>query len=345
MKACVLHNINDLRYEEVEMPKVEKDEVLVKIMAAGICGSDIDRVFKKGTYHFPTIIGHEFAGVIVEVGEEVEESIIGKKVAVFPLLPCKECSPCQVGEYAQCKDYDYYGSRRDGGFAEYLAVKKWNLVFVPDEVTYEEAAMCEPCAVGIHALSQVGLEFRDTIAIYGAGTIGIMVAKIATAWGAKNVILVDIDDTKLSFAKKMGFENTINSMKQDPVEFINSLTDGNGADVVLEGTGAGVALENCLKSAKTFGKVILMGNPGGDVKVSQKAYWEILRKQLILRGTWNSGYNQIHNDWVKAIETMPLLNISEFISHRYDFSECNEAFEMMKDPNEFTVKVMFTVNE
>ena len=141
MKACVLHNINDLKYEEVSMPVLNEGEVLLKIRASGICGSDIQRVFEKGTYHFPTIPGHEFAGEIVDAFEEKSKFLIGKKAAVFPLLPCFECSSCQIGEYAQCKNYNYYGSRCDGGFAEYLAVKVFNLVLLPDEVTFEEDAM------------------------------------------------------------------------------------------------------------------------------------------------------------------------------------------------------------
>lgn len=341
MKACVLHNIKDLRYEEVAKPTPKSGEILLKIKAAGICGSDIARVFDKGTYHFPTIPGHEFAGEIVAAADEDALPLIGKRAAVFPLIPCMACSSCTVGEYAQCKNYNYYGSRCDGGFAEYLAVKIWNLVFIPQEVSYEEAAMCEPTSVAIHALSQVGINFGDTVAIFGTGTIGIMLGKIAKAWGASKVILIDIDDRKLDFAKKLGFTYCINSMKTDPVAGILEITDGKGSDVTVEGTGTSAALENCFKAASTFGRVVLMGNPVKDMNLSQKAYWEILRKQLSLKGTWNSSYNGIKNDWKKAIEAMPKLNLKELITHRFDFSECNKAFDVMRSPEDFTVKVMF----
>jgi L-iditol 2-dehydrogenase len=122
MMACNLHGVGDLRYEEVPVPPLGADEVMLQVRAAGICGSDIPRVFEKGTYHFPTIPGHEFAGVISAVNPG-DESLLGKTVAVFPLIPCGKCAACQIGEYAQCADYDYYGSRRDGAFAEYIAVK------------------------------------------------------------------------------------------------------------------------------------------------------------------------------------------------------------------------------
>jgi len=342
MMACNLHGVGDLRYEEVKVPVLEKDEVMIRVKASGICGSDIQRVFEKGTYHFPTIPGHEFAGVIEEVNPG-DEGLLGKTAAVFPLLPCFKCEACQLGEYPQCHDYDYYGSRRDGGFAEYIAVKKWNLVFVPESVPAEYAAMCEPCAVSIHALSQFGVGLGETVAIFGAGTIGLLAAQIARGWGAGQVVLADVDEQKLAFAKESGFTHTINSKTVDPAEYIKSITDGRGADLCLEAAGVAATAEGCLKSAKTFGKVVLMGNPAKDMNISQKAYWEILRKQLTLKGTWNSSYNDARNDWRLAIQCMEkgVLDLSKFITHRFSFAECGKAFELARTRSEFWVKIMF----
>ena len=131
MNAAVLHAVGDLRYEQVPVPEVHEGEVLMKVMAAGVCGSDLPRIYEQGTYHFPTIPGHEFAGKIVAGDPE----LVGRRAAVFPLLPCRKCSSCEVGEYANCKNYDYYGSRRDGGFAEYIAVDKRNLILTPDTLS------------------------------------------------------------------------------------------------------------------------------------------------------------------------------------------------------------------
>jgi L-iditol 2-dehydrogenase len=262
---------------------------------------------------------------------------------VFPLLPCGHCAACQIGEYPQCYDYDYYGSRRDGGFAEYLAVKKWNMVFVPDGVPYEHAAMCEPCAVSIHALSQAGISLGDTVAIFGAGTIGLLAAQIAQGWGARQVALVDVDDTKLAFARKLGFTHTVDSKTTDAAEYIKGITGGKGADVVLEAAGVSATLEGCLKTAKTFGKVVLMGNPAKNMDIPQKAYWEILRKQLTLRGTWNSSYNDARNDWRLAIQCMDtgVLKLEELITHRFSLADCGKAFDLARQRKEFSVKIMF----
>ena len=327
MNAAVLHAVGDLRFERVNIPKREKGEVLLKIFASGICGSDIARIFTKGTYNFPTIPGHEFAGEIVE---SENKNLIGRKAAVFPMLPCRNCGACEIGEYAQCENYDYYGSRRDGGFAEYIAVKEWNLVMIPDGLSYEEAAICEPAAVALHAINQANIKLGDKVVIYGAGPIGMLLSQWAKINGAGLVKVADIDPTKIEFAKKSGFGEYNGSFK---------------ADVVIEGSGASSALENCLKTAGNFGRVVLMGNPLGDMNISQKAYWEILRKQLILAGTWNSSYNGMKNEWQISLDAMKSgsLNVKPLITHRFDLKNCNKAFEMMRDKKEFYSKVLFIV--
>lgn len=344
MKACVLHAVGDLRCEEVPAPSVRKGEVLIKIKASGVCGSDIPRVFDKGTYHFPTIPGHEFAGQIIEAGEGVDSALIGKKAAVFPLLPCMKCECCQIGEYAACTDYNYYGSRCDGAFAEYISVPVWNLVMVPDVLSYEEAAMAEPAAVAIHALRQAGIEIGDNVVIFGAGPIGLMLAQWAQAWGADRVMLVDIDGGKISFAKGLGYKNVWNSTDGDPVQWIKEVTGGKGADLAVEGAGVSITLEQCLKSVRPFGRVVAMGNPLGEMKLSQKGYWELLRKQLKICGTWNSSFVSLpKNDWVLAIRAMEQgkLNVKPFITHRFPLEQGKEALEMMRDRKEFYNKVMF----
>ncbi len=347
MKALNLYGINDLRYEEVKNPSPNDGEVLVKIMASGVCGSDIPRIFEKGTYNFPTIPGHEFSGLVVELGKGVESSYLNKKVVVFPLLPCFKCDLCKIGEYSQCKDYNYFGSRCDGGFAEYIAVPVWNLCIVPDSLSYEEAAMTEPAAVAIHALRQGGIEAGDTVVIFGAGPIGLMLARWAGIWGAFKTVLVDIDSEKISFARKLGFSYIFNSLECDVVGEIMKLTDGKGADLCIEGAGASKTLEQCLLCCRAFGRVVAMGNPAKEMVLSQKAYWELLRKQLKVSGTWNSSYTDIpKNDWKLSIEAMTTgtLDVKSLITHRINLDGYKEPLQMMKDRTGFFNKVMFKFN-
>ena len=346
MKCLNLHAIGDLRYEEVITPTPKAGEVLIKIKASGVCGSDIPRIFEKGTYSFPTIPGHEFSGEVIKLGEGVSEEYLSKKVAVFPLLPCKKCEACQVGEYAQCCDYNYLGSRCDGGFAEYVCAPIWNLVIVPDDLSYEEAAMAEPAAVAIHALRKGGIEIGDTVVIFGAGPIGLMLGKWSEIWGAGKVILVDIDKGKIDFAKQLGFEFVINSIEMDAVEEIKALTGGRGADLCVEGAGVSKTLEQCLYASRAFGRVVAMGNPAGEMKLSQKAYWELLRKQLKIVGTWNSSYVDLpKNDWKLSIEAMQSgkLDVKPFITHKIGLEEWEPVLEMMRDRSGFFNKVMFVL--
>ncbi len=346
MKACVLHAIGDLRVEEAPRPVPRDDEVLVRVAACGVCGSDIPRVFTKGTYHFPTIPGHEFAGVVEEAGEGVEADIVGKRVAVFPLIPCTKCPSCEIGAYAQCEDYDYLGSRSDGAFAEYVCAPEWNLLPVPEGVSIEEAAMVEPAAVALHALRRGGLETGDTLLVFGAGPIGLLLGRWAEASGASKVMLVDIDVAKLRFAKSLGFKHLLDAGQGGVPEWVRNKT-GRGADVVIEGSGSTAAFEQTVQCARPFGSVVLMGNPLGDMHLSQKAYWEILRKELTVVGTWNSVYAEMpKNEWHVALDAMAsgALDVTPLISHRCSLGELGDALVMMRERQEFFSKVML-VNE
>ncbi len=346
MKACVLKAVGQLHYMEVDTPSPAAGEVLLKIKASGICGSDIPRVFVKGTYSFPTIPGHEFAGEIVALGEGADPGLLGKKAAVFPLLPCKKCDMCEVGEYASCRSYNYFGSRCDGGFAEYIAVPAWNLVIGDQSLSYEEMAMAEPAAVSIHALSRAGVELGDAVAIFGAGAIGLMLAEFARAWGAAKIIPLDIDSSKIEFAKSIGFPDALNNGLSDWETKLKEMTGGRGADISVEGAGVPPALAGCFRITKPQGRVVLMGNPLGDMPLNQHDYWEILRKQLAVYGTWNSSYTQKKNDWQTALQAMAAgrINVTKLITHRFPLSEANRAFELIRGKKEFVSRVMF-INE
>ncbi|MCI6406537.1 galactitol-1-phosphate 5-dehydrogenase [Veillonella caviae] len=340
MKALVLHEIGDLRYDDVELPKRLDDEVTVHIQAAGICGSDVPRVFEKGTYTFPTIPGHEFSGIITDANDKL---LVGKKVAVFPLIPCGKCPSCSIGKYELCNHYDYYGSRRDGGFAEYLQVKLDNIVVVPDDMDLRHAAMAEPSAVALHAIRQVGLKGFERVAIWGIGPIGLLVAMWLKRFGVKQIILVARDQKKLDFAKSLGFINLINSNTKNVVNAIQEITDNEGVHVCIEGTGASQPLAEALQSIAREGTLLTMGNPAGKIELAQADYWCILRKQLKLIGTWNSSHNLVQDDWKDAIYAMYIkaIDVEPLISHEYKLQNYVEAFELIKNKQIHTCKVMF----
>lgn len=325
MRAAVLHGIGDLRIERISVPECKPDEVLVRVRRCGICGSDIPRVFTKGTYRFPTVPGHEFAG---EIAASPDGEDIGRRVAVFPLIPCMRCGECAKENYAMCENYDYYGSRRDGGFAEYIPVKRFNLVPVPDNVSFDEAAMCEPLAVALHAVRRAGIKRGDGVVIFGAGPIGLLAAQAAESLGASSVSFVEIDSSKAEFAEKLGF----------------GVYDGSSssADVVIEGTGAGNALAQALDVVKREGTVLCMGNPLGEMRLSQNEYWRILRKELTVRGTWNASYAERQNDWRDAVNMLSSgkIRAKELITHRVPIDGVADIMRKMRDHSIFYVKVM-----
>lgn len=328
VKCANLHAVNDLRYEDKLLEECAEDEVIVEVKSCGICGSDVSRVFTKGTYHFPTVIGHEFAGKVVY---DPQNSLNGENAVVFPLLPCFKCKSCAEKSYATCENYDYYGSRRDGGMSEYIAVKRWNILVMPKNLSYDDGAMCEPVSVARHAVLKLGITDGCTVFISGAGPIGLIAGMWAKKFGAGDVYYIDVDARKIQFAETLGFKEYKNQIQ---------------ADCVLEGTGHSDALKTCLEAAKPHGSMVLMGNPAGDISLSQNTYWHILRKELRISGTWNSSYSDIQNDWKESIKAMSdgTIDVKKLITHKYPLSECNTAFNMMKSRDEFYNKVMLNMN-
>ncbi|GMU94206.1 MAG: galactitol-1-phosphate 5-dehydrogenase [Candidatus Hydrogenedentota bacterium] len=343
MKASVLHGVGDLRYETVPDPEPAPGEAVVRVGACGVCGSDIPRIFSKGTYSFPTIPGHELAGTVARVGGGVDEALVGRRVTVFPLIPCRRCAMCEAGEYALCADYSYLGSRCDGGFAELVRAPAWNLLPVPDGVSIEEAAMTEPAAVALHALKRGGMSSGECVLIVGAGTIGVVVALWARILGASKVLLVDIDQRKLDFARSLGFEHVADAGGENITEWGNRLT-GSGVDLSVEAAGHAAALDQCLRTTRPMGRVVLLGNPAGDMAVAQHAYWAILRKQLTLIGTWNSAYQPTPpSEWSMVLEHMASgqLNLKPLITHRVGLHGLSEILAQMRDRAVFANKVMY----
>lgn len=350
MKAWRLHGVNELTCDEIQIPRPKNDEILIKVGVCGVCGSDIPRVFSLGTRMYPVTIGHEFSGTIVDVGEKEDKKIIGKKVAVFPLIPCRKCENCLTGNYAQCTNYNYLGSRSDGGFAEYCLVpSRWHLIFSDNEKTsLKELAMLEPTAVGLHALRLSKAHPLDNLVIFGAGPIGLIIAKWAKIFGLTNIMLIDIDDKKVDFAQRIGFENVINSKKTNSMNWIRSRTKGKGADVLIEGTGAGAALEQAVLSARYFGRITLLGNPHSDTQISLNAHSNILRKELTLQGIWNSYYADYpHNEWEYAASIIESgkIKLNDLITHEVGIDGVYDLLKSIRDKKEFFCKAMFVNQE
>ena len=339
MKAAVLYAPGDLRFEETPFPEPpKKGEVIIKVMAAGICGSDLNRVMHTGTYHFPCIPGHEFCGVVQEVGPDTDSVHIGDRVAVAPIIPCNNCEPCQRGDFGLCENYNYIGSRCDGAFAEYVKAPAKNLVPMPDNVNATEGAAVEPAAVALHGIMRIGIKAGDVAVIFGCGTIGLFAMQFVKIMGASKIIAIDVDDTKLEQAKAAGADETINSISSDPIESIAGLTGGKLADVSIETAGVCITQEQCIRAVKKGGRVLYLGTAHKDVVLPPETFEKIIRGELMIKGSWNSFSSPFPGrEWHTVLDYLSdgRFKIRPFISHVVSLEELPKTIAAM-DGHEFS---------
>lgn len=343
MKADRLHAIGDLRCDSVEIPQPQGTELLLRVGACGICGSDLPRVFEHGSSNgkYPLTIGHEFAGEIVAVGDQADASLIGTKGAVFPLIPCRTCDPCLTANYAMCEHYDYLGSRRDGGFAEYcLLPSAWHLIRA-EHASMETLAMTEPACVAQHAVRLSGAVAGQLVVIYGAGPIGMMAARWAALFGVK-ALLVDIAEDKVAFAKAHGLD-AIRGDQEDVAQAVRARHQGKLADAAIEGTGASSALAGCITCVRAKGTVALLGNPMGDTRLPLKLHSMVLRKELTLRGVWNSSRAPYPVDeWAYTVSMMDAgrFTTQDLITDRLTLEQLPQAMADIRGGTRKIVKAM-----
>ncbi len=345
MRAARLYAPGDLRIEEVDVPEVHGDRVLVAVKAVGVCGSDPARVMKNGTYSYPTTIGHEFSGQVARVGEEVKSFKPGDRVTIVPLIPCGHCEYCSVGEYNLCDGYSYYGSRVDGAMAEYIAVEESNLLRLPDQVDFESGACTDPVSVALHALRQARMEVGNSVAVLGVGPIGLLAVQWAKIMGAKEVFAIDVFEEKLAMAKEVGADYVMNARQGDPVAFVMEMTGRAGVDRVIEMAGAKITQEQSLRMVKKQGIVVFCGISYDDLVIPKAALDGLLRKEIILVGAWNSSFKPLPiHEWRISLQFMAdkRIRCHPIISHRFPIADAPEVFRRIWSKKEFFSKILFT---
>lgn len=333
MKAAVLHAPGDLRVEDVPVPDIGPDDVLIRVMAAGICGSDIGRVMVTGTYDFPCIPGHEFAGQVERLGSGVSHLAIGDRVAVAPLMPCGTCEWCRAGKFSLCDTYDFMGSRSDGAFAQLLKAPARNVLKVPDNVSYEVAATIEPAAIILHGIHKLNISLGDAVAVVGCGALGFFALQFAKLSGAQPLIAVDVDEDKLELARQVGADICINPAREDAVAAVRAPTGGRGAAVTLECAGSGPGRDLSMLATAKQGKVMLYGTAYGDVTFAEKAFARMVREELEVIGSWNSYSLPFPGkEWFDIIELLRSgrLTVEPLISHRATLEEAPAIFKALK---------------
>ena len=344
MKAGVVHAREDIRYEDIEKPVVEPGKVIIKVKYTGICGSDIPRVNGDACHYFPNVLGHEFSGTVVEIGEGVTDVAVGDRVAGVPLVPCMKCEDCQKGNYSLCKHYSFIGSREFGSFAEYVQVPEKNAVKFDPEVSFEQGAFFEPATVALHGLRRVDYKGGKSVAILGGGTIGLLTAQWAKIFGAKSVTVFDIVEERLELAKRLGIDYAVNSSAEDFMDRVNEITGGRGFDYVYETAGNTITMKMAFELAANKAQICFIGTPTKELSFSVKEWENMNRKEFILTGSWMSYSAPFPGDeWKLAahyFKTGQLKFDDSFIFKKLPLSQIADAFELFKTPGTVKGKIL-----
>lgn len=347
MKAGVLYGVGDIRYDDFPDPVCGDDDVIVKVSACGICGSDPPRILGQWKYALPAVPGHEFAGTIAETGKHVKHFHDGQSVVVQPLIPCGHCESCGAGHYSVCDTIQMLGADRPGGFSEYVRVPASNVSALDSGVNIVEAALLEPCAVSLYGVLGIAPTVGDTVAIMGCGTIGQLVLQWMRLCGVRRIIAVDISEKKLAEAKALGADDCVNGKETDAVEAVLELTHGRGVDIAMETAGSKITQEQCLLIARKRGKVGFLGIARSDILLKEKSFESIFRHELTLKGFWNSYSAPFPGAaWKKSIEAFcdGRIKFKPLISHRYPLAEVADAFRMIGARKEEYNKVLLLVS-
>lgn len=344
MKAAVLVSNGDIRYQEYPTPELKPGTVKVKVKATGICGSDVPRVLNNGAHFYPVVLGHEFAGDIVEIGDGVTDFRIGDTVSGVPLVPCMRCPDCQRGNYSLCKHYSFIGSREQGSFAEYVVIPAQNAVRYDPSIPYAQAAMFEPSTVALHGILCNQYQGGGTVAILGCGTIGIFTLQWAKIFGSKKIVAFDIDDGRLELASRMGADVIINTQNPGFIEQAKEITDGRGFEYVFETAGNPATMHMAFELAANKSRVCFIGTPHQNLCFTPAEWENMNRKEFLLTGSWMSYSAPFPGkEWeltAHYFATGQLKFDDSMIFRTYPMEKISEAFELFKNPSQIHGKIM-----
>ena len=329
MKAALLHGVKDLRVEDIDIPEIGYGEILVKVKAATTCGTDLkiyQRGYVDGVIKLPTVFGHEWAGDIIEVGEETKWLKKGMRIRAGNSSPCLRCYMCQRGKYNLCEDMMWLW----GAYAEYIKVPTrivtLNTQVIPEHLTYEEAAVTEPLACVLHGVEEAKVKLGDTVAIIGAGPIGLLHLLTVKKMGASKIMISDTIDERLHLAEILGAEVTINAKQEDTVEKTKKLTGGYGADVVIEAIGLSATWEQALRMVRKGGTVLEFGGcpPGTAIKVNTE---QLHYGETTILGAFHT--TPIHFKRALNLIASGTIPVKPLITRKMKLDDLNEAFETL----------------
>jgi L-iditol 2-dehydrogenase len=319
----------NVEFVDVDPPRPGKGEVIVEVQYAGICRTDLHILHDLYPKAIPPVtLGHEFSGIVSELGADVQGWEVGDRVTVESAADfCRVCEFCRSGQTQRCEKRQAFGSGRDGGFASLVAARQDGLYRLPHHVSFQEGALCEPLACGVHAvMERSSVEPGKTVLVTGPGPIGLLVLQVAKAVGATAIISgAQRDEQRLEVAKRMGADHCVRVDQGDPHHLIHELTGGMGVDTAFECSGAIGALSDCLQAVRKGGEVIQVGLFGGPVELN---YDNVTFKEVQVKGSFT------HNrrTWEKAIGLLreQKVNVKTLISKKFPLDQWQEAFRLFE---------------
>jgi L-iditol 2-dehydrogenase len=311
---------------ESELPKVNEDEMLVRMQSCGICGSDLEKVY--GNYGMRSLrVGHEPAGVVIKVGKNLKKFQEGDRVFVHHHVSCYSCRYCLQGNYTMCNNYQ--SSNIDPcGLSEEFIVPKWNIehggvLKLPESISYDEAALIEPFACCIRGLNKISIKHGDNVAILGAGPTGVMHTLLSRLWGANNIVVSDVNEFRLKFVEKYGVTAVnLNLEKLDDV--INKNTESLGVDVTILATGSMKAFESSLRITRRGGKILLFGVPSVGSKFDLDLNSLYSNEQIIIP---SYGASEIETNQALSLMSDKSIDLLPLVTHRFQLRESDNAFK------------------
>ncbi|MET0303833.1 MAG: galactitol-1-phosphate 5-dehydrogenase, partial [Microbacteriaceae bacterium] len=331
----------DLRVEEADIPTIGAGDLLVAVAACGVCGSDIPRMNVNGAYRHPLICGHEFSGHVVALADDVTDFSVGDLVSVPPLLPCRHCESCLEGHFSLCEDYDYFGSRRDGAYAQYVAVPADNALLMPEGLDPRAAAMIDPSAIAYHALLRTQVGEGSRVAVIGAGPIGLFAVQWARILGATEVLAVDLNEQKAAMAVEAGATHTANNDDEAKAHA------GAGYDVVIESAGVPPTIALAVGLVARRGSAAFIGIPNATVELDKKTFSHFLRNEVSLHGSWNSFSAPFPGrEWTESAEKLASgeLRWEFMITHELGLDALPATMKQLFERSIFSSKVLFLPN-
>ena len=343
MRAAVYHGIGDIRIEDLPLPNPGPGEALLRVGAAGICGTDL-RIHQNGHHRIPPgtprVLGHEFAGEIVEIGPGVPQWVPGTRVGIAPNMGCGVCTQCVAGWTNLCANYTAFGISLDGAFAEYLlipadAIRQGNVAHVPDQVPTAVAALAEPLSCCLNGQEAVRVRPGDLVVIMGAGPIGIMHLLLARLAGARAVIVSEIAPARIAQAREHGADLAVNPQEQDLKAAVLEASEGEGADVVIVATGVAKAQEQSLELAAPQGRINFFGGLPKDKPHLHANANLIHYKQLVVTGTTGSNVRQYRT--VMKLLGAGRLELNSLVGARLPLENIHQGFERSRAGNEMRI--------